>query len=90
MKIKRRHDRHVRPHDSAHTSRNLALAIIQMLGDHSPVQIEKHTVEWPGVANTSNDLISNLLKRIAGHMRRWDRTGPKNRYHVPTLRGGHG
>ena len=40
-------NRHIRPHQSAHLTGDLALPVIVMRRHHRAVQVQKHTIQRP-------------------------------------------
>ena len=50
VQIEARHDGDPRSHDAADTTQKLAFAVVQVLGDHRPMEIEIHAIDGTRLA----------------------------------------
>ena len=76
-------DGNVRADDLAHPGDQLALAVVEMFGDHRAVQVEADAVERAGRGDAGDDLAGDALVGLAGDMGGGNRAGPQHRDHVP-------
>jgi hypothetical protein len=70
MEIEARDDRHARTDQAAYACQQLALTVIEMLGDHCSVQIEIDAVDRPEAGEPRQHLADDVLVGIAGDVRR--------------------
>ena len=79
VQIEARHQRQIRPDEIADPSQNLALAVLQVLGDHGSVEIQVEAVQGLEIAQVRQDLAGDPFEGLLRHRRRGGRLGPGER-----------
>src|SRR3546814_6614524 len=72
-------DRQAWPDDRAHPAQHLALAVVDVLGHHGPVQVEVEPVEILQPGEILEDLADDALVGILGDLRRGRGIAPRQR-----------
>ena len=88
MKIETDDQRQVLADDPAHTRKNLAFAIVEMLGHHRAMQVEIDGVELARGGDAVGDDLRDALEGVFRHMRRRRRAAGHGRHQIPALRFG--
>ena len=70
VQVEARDDGNAGADDLAHAREQLALAVVEMLGDHRAVQVEVDAVDRPGLRSRASHLADDALVRVRGDVRR--------------------
>ena len=86
MQVEAGNDRDPRPGQRANPRQQLALGVVEMVGDRGAVQVEVDRVEgaaFERALHVADDHAGEALERVLGDLRRRRRPGPARRHEAP-------
>ena len=82
VQVERADDRQIGPTCARTPAEQLALAVVQVLGDHGAVQVEEQGVERAGGGQVVQQHRRQPLERVLGHRPGGARIGPDQRHEL--------